>query len=177
VQVDYNVVHLRTSKVQLFVLFLQNFEKVVQMIKLKRFGGAPNGYPFAPLGTEPGFSLVGSSGVAREFFFLKKSLIGSCGVARELVAADAVLLGARGSPSSFVPPPLRLAACAVWASRRPAPAWARSCTWETGGTKGGRISRDRATGEAESRRRQKIGRVRERIRVGQWETTRGRGRQ
>jgi hypothetical protein len=34
--------------VQLFVL-LQNFEKVVQMIELKRFGGAPNGYPFAPL--------------------------------------------------------------------------------------------------------------------------------
>jgi hypothetical protein len=35
--------------VQLFVLLLQNFEKVVQMIELKRFGGAPNGYPFAPL--------------------------------------------------------------------------------------------------------------------------------
>jgi hypothetical protein len=49
VQVDYNVVHLRTSLVQLFVLLLQNFEKVVQMIKLKRFGGAPNGYPLAPL--------------------------------------------------------------------------------------------------------------------------------
>jgi hypothetical protein len=48
VQVDYNVVHLRTFLVQLFVL-LQNFEKVVQMIELKRFGGAPNGYPFAPL--------------------------------------------------------------------------------------------------------------------------------
>jgi hypothetical protein len=48
VQVDYNVVHLRTSLVQLFVL-LQNFEKVVQMIELKMFGGAPNGYPFAPL--------------------------------------------------------------------------------------------------------------------------------
>jgi hypothetical protein len=42
-------VHLRTSLVQLFVLLLQNFEKVVQMIELKRFGGAPNGYPFAPL--------------------------------------------------------------------------------------------------------------------------------
>jgi hypothetical protein len=26
--------------VQLFVLLLQNFEKVVQMIELKRFGGA-----------------------------------------------------------------------------------------------------------------------------------------
>jgi hypothetical protein len=49
VQVDYNVVHLRTSLVQLFVLLLQNFEKIVQMIELKRFGGAPNGYPFAPL--------------------------------------------------------------------------------------------------------------------------------
>jgi hypothetical protein len=48
VQFDYNVVHLRTSLVQLFVV-LQNFEKVVQMIELKRFGGAPNGYPFAPL--------------------------------------------------------------------------------------------------------------------------------
>jgi hypothetical protein len=49
VQVDYNVVHLRTSLVQLFVLLLQNFEKLVQMIELKRFGGAPNGYPFTPL--------------------------------------------------------------------------------------------------------------------------------
>jgi hypothetical protein len=49
VQVDYNVVHLRTSLVQLFVLLLQIFEKVVQIIELKRFGGAPNGYPFAPL--------------------------------------------------------------------------------------------------------------------------------
>jgi hypothetical protein len=49
VQVDYNVVHLQTSLVQLFALLLQNFEKVVQMIELKRFGGAPNGYPFAPL--------------------------------------------------------------------------------------------------------------------------------
>jgi hypothetical protein len=49
VKVYYNVVHLRTSLVQLFVLILQNFEKVVQMIELKRFGGAPNGYPFAPL--------------------------------------------------------------------------------------------------------------------------------
>jgi hypothetical protein len=49
VQVDYNVVHLRTSLAQLFVLLLQNFEKLVQIIELKRFGGAPNGYPFAPL--------------------------------------------------------------------------------------------------------------------------------
>jgi hypothetical protein len=64
VRVDYNVVHPRTSLVQSFVLLLQNFEEVVQMIELKRFGGfeevvqmielkrfggAPNGYPFAPL--------------------------------------------------------------------------------------------------------------------------------
>jgi hypothetical protein len=48
VQADYNVVHLRTSLVQLFVLLLQNFEKVVQMIELKRFGGAPNGYLLHP---------------------------------------------------------------------------------------------------------------------------------
>jgi hypothetical protein len=31
VQVDYNVVHLRTSLVQLFVLLLQNFEKVTPL--------------------------------------------------------------------------------------------------------------------------------------------------
>jgi hypothetical protein len=49
VQVDYNVVHFRTFLVQLFVLLLQNFEKLVQIIELKRFGGAPDGYPFAPL--------------------------------------------------------------------------------------------------------------------------------
>jgi hypothetical protein len=47
VQVDYNLVHLRTFLVQLFVL-LQNFEEV-QIIALKRFGCAPNDYPFAPL--------------------------------------------------------------------------------------------------------------------------------
>jgi hypothetical protein len=39
--------------VQLFLLLLQNFEKVVQMIELKRFAGAPNGYPFAPLIANP----------------------------------------------------------------------------------------------------------------------------
>jgi hypothetical protein len=39
--------------VQLFVLLLQNFEKLVQMIELKRFGGAPNGYPFAALHQVP----------------------------------------------------------------------------------------------------------------------------
>jgi hypothetical protein len=44
VQIDYNVVHLQTSLVQLFVLLLQ-----VQIIELRRFGGAPNGYPFAVL--------------------------------------------------------------------------------------------------------------------------------
>jgi hypothetical protein len=42
-------VHLRTSLVQLFVLILQNFEKVVQMIELKRFGGAPHYNQLAPL--------------------------------------------------------------------------------------------------------------------------------
>jgi hypothetical protein len=49
VQIDYNVVHLRTSLVQLFVLLQLNFEEVVQIIELRRFGGAPNGYPFAAL--------------------------------------------------------------------------------------------------------------------------------
>jgi hypothetical protein len=41
-------VHLRTSLVQLFALLQLNFE-VVQIIELRRFGGAPNGYPFAAL--------------------------------------------------------------------------------------------------------------------------------
>jgi hypothetical protein len=63
VQIDYDVVHLRTSLVQIFVLLHLNFEEVVQIIELrrfrgaevvqiielKRFGGAPNGYPFAAL--------------------------------------------------------------------------------------------------------------------------------
>jgi hypothetical protein len=49
VQIDYDVVHLRTSLVQLFVLLQLNFEEVVQIIELRRFGGAPNGYPFAAL--------------------------------------------------------------------------------------------------------------------------------
>jgi hypothetical protein len=44
--------------VQLFVLLLQNFEKVVQMIELKRFGGAPNGYPFAPLENKGGIEHI-----------------------------------------------------------------------------------------------------------------------
>jgi hypothetical protein len=50
VQTNYDVVHLRTSLVQLFVLLQLNFEEVVQIIELRRFGGAPNGYPFAALG-------------------------------------------------------------------------------------------------------------------------------
>jgi hypothetical protein len=37
VQIDYNVVHFETSLVQLFVLVLQNFEKVVQIIELRGF--------------------------------------------------------------------------------------------------------------------------------------------
>jgi hypothetical protein len=49
VQIDYDVVHLRTSLVQLFVLFQLDFEEVVQIIELRRFGGTPNGYPFAAL--------------------------------------------------------------------------------------------------------------------------------
>jgi hypothetical protein len=49
VQIDYDVVQLRTSLVQLFVLLQLNFEEVVQIIELRRFGGAPNGYPFAAL--------------------------------------------------------------------------------------------------------------------------------
>jgi hypothetical protein len=49
VQIDYDVVHLRTSLFQLFVLLQLNFEEVVQIIELRRFGGAPNGYPFAAL--------------------------------------------------------------------------------------------------------------------------------
>jgi hypothetical protein len=48
VQIDYDVVHLRTSLVQLFV-----FEEVVQIIELKRFGGAPKRYPFAALMHQP----------------------------------------------------------------------------------------------------------------------------
>jgi hypothetical protein len=42
VQIEYDVVHIRTSLVQLFVLLLQ-----------MRFGGAPNDYPFAALATAP----------------------------------------------------------------------------------------------------------------------------
>jgi hypothetical protein len=45
VQIDYDVVHLRNSLVQLFVLLQLNFEEVVQIIELWWFGGAPNGYP------------------------------------------------------------------------------------------------------------------------------------
>jgi hypothetical protein len=35
-------VHLQTSLVQSFVLLFKNFEEVVQIITLKRFGGAPH---------------------------------------------------------------------------------------------------------------------------------------
>jgi hypothetical protein len=49
VQIEYDVVHLRISLVQLFTLLQLNFEEVVQIIELRRFGGAPNGYPFAAL--------------------------------------------------------------------------------------------------------------------------------
>jgi hypothetical protein len=49
VQIGHDVVHLRTSLVQLFVLLQLSFKEVVQIIELKRFGGAPNGYPFAAL--------------------------------------------------------------------------------------------------------------------------------
>lgn len=45
-----SVVHLRTSLMQLFVLFFQFFEKVVQINELKRFGGTRNGCLFARLG-------------------------------------------------------------------------------------------------------------------------------
>jgi hypothetical protein len=51
VQIEYDVVHLRTSLVQLFALLQLNFEEVVQIIELRRFGSAPNGYPFAALGS------------------------------------------------------------------------------------------------------------------------------
>jgi hypothetical protein len=52
-QIEYDVVHLRTSLVQLFALLQFNFEEVVQIIELRRFGGAPNGYPFAALAIYP----------------------------------------------------------------------------------------------------------------------------
>jgi hypothetical protein len=48
VQIDYDVLHLRTFLVQLSVLLRLNFE-VVQIIELRRFGGTPKGYPFAAL--------------------------------------------------------------------------------------------------------------------------------
>jgi hypothetical protein len=49
VQIEYDVVHLRTSLVQLFALLRLNFEEIVQIIELRRFGGSPNGYPSAAL--------------------------------------------------------------------------------------------------------------------------------
>jgi hypothetical protein len=45
VQIEYDVVHLRTSLVQLFALLFH----VVKIIEIRRFGGAPNGYHFAAL--------------------------------------------------------------------------------------------------------------------------------
>jgi hypothetical protein len=42
-------VQLRTSLCQLFAPLQLNLEEVVQIIELRRFGGAPNGYPFAAL--------------------------------------------------------------------------------------------------------------------------------
>jgi hypothetical protein len=42
-------VHLQTSLVQSFVLLFQNFEEVVQIIALNRFGGAPHYNQLAPL--------------------------------------------------------------------------------------------------------------------------------
>jgi hypothetical protein len=42
-------VHLQTSLVQSFVLLFQKFEEVVQIIALKRFGGAPHYNQLAPL--------------------------------------------------------------------------------------------------------------------------------
>jgi hypothetical protein len=47
VQIEYDVVHFRTSLVQLFALLQLNFEEVVQIIELRRFRAAPNCYPFA----------------------------------------------------------------------------------------------------------------------------------
>jgi hypothetical protein len=44
-------VHLQTSLVQSFVLLFQNFEEVVQIIALKRFGCAPHYNQLAPLQT------------------------------------------------------------------------------------------------------------------------------
>jgi hypothetical protein len=49
VQINYDVVYIRISLVQLFVLLHLNFKEVIQIIELRRFGGAPNSYPFAAL--------------------------------------------------------------------------------------------------------------------------------
>jgi hypothetical protein len=59
VQIENDVVHLRTSLVQLFALLLQNWAEVVQIIELRRFGGAPNGYPFAALAGKVGGAACG----------------------------------------------------------------------------------------------------------------------
>jgi hypothetical protein len=42
-------VHLQISLVQSFVLLFKNFEELVQIITLKRFGGAPHYNQLAPL--------------------------------------------------------------------------------------------------------------------------------
>jgi hypothetical protein len=49
-------VHLQTSLVQSFVLLFQNFEEVVPIITLKRFGGAPHYNQLAPLQKTVGFA-------------------------------------------------------------------------------------------------------------------------
>jgi hypothetical protein len=49
VQRGNHYVHLQISLVQSFVLLFQNFEEVVQIIALKRFGGAPHYNQLAPL--------------------------------------------------------------------------------------------------------------------------------
>jgi hypothetical protein len=61
VQIGHDVVHLRTSLVQLFVLCQLNFEEVVRIIELERLGGAPNGYPIAALPKTGMQSKLGSS--------------------------------------------------------------------------------------------------------------------
>jgi hypothetical protein len=98
VQVDYNVVHLRTSLVQLFALLLQNFKKVVQMIELKRFGGASNGYPFAPLARMKHYI------IQEAFAPLPENLVGSPRDSRKAAAQPFHLLDSislvRALPSS-----------------------------------------------------------------------------
>jgi hypothetical protein len=65
VQIDYDVVHLPTSLVQLFVLLQLDLEEVVQIIELRRSRGAPNGYPFAALSSLPPRLLATSTVLVR----------------------------------------------------------------------------------------------------------------